>query len=46
MPFRDETFDALVCCYLLELAPGDDIVLTLMEFRRILRKRGNADTGC
>jgi len=40
MPFRDETFDALVCCYLLELLSGDDIVLTLMEFRRILRKRG------
>ena len=40
MPFRDESFDALVCCYLLELLSGDDIVLTLMEFRRILRKRG------
>lgn len=40
MPFRDETFDALVCCYLLELLSCDDIILTLMEFRRILRKRG------
>ncbi|HUS07755.1 MAG TPA: class I SAM-dependent methyltransferase [Bryobacteraceae bacterium] len=40
MPFRDESFDALVCCYLLELLSADDIVLTLMEFRRILRKRG------
>lgn len=40
MPFRDETFDALVCCYLLELLSADDIVLTLLEFRRILRNRG------
>ncbi|MEO8594017.1 MAG: class I SAM-dependent methyltransferase [Candidatus Solibacter sp.] len=41
MPFRNESFDAIFCCYLLELLSGDDIVLTLGEFRRILRERGN-----
>ena len=40
MPFRDETFDAVVCCYLLELLGGEDILRTLGEFRRILRARG------
>jgi len=40
MPFRSETFDAVFCCYLLELLSGDDIVSTLGEFRRILRDRG------
>jgi ubiquinone/menaquinone biosynthesis C-methylase UbiE len=41
MPFRNETFDAIFCCYLLELLSGDDIVCTIREFRRILRDRGN-----
>jgi ubiquinone/menaquinone biosynthesis C-methylase UbiE len=41
MPFRSETFDAIFCCYLLELLSADDIVRTLGEFRRILRERGN-----
>jgi ubiquinone/menaquinone biosynthesis C-methylase UbiE len=40
MPFRNETFDAIFCCYLLELLSADDIVSTLGEFRRILRTRG------
>jgi ubiquinone/menaquinone biosynthesis C-methylase UbiE len=40
MPFRSESFDAIFCCYLLELLSGDDIVSTLSEFRRILRDRG------
>jgi ubiquinone/menaquinone biosynthesis C-methylase UbiE len=40
MPFRDETFDAVVCCYLFELLSGDDIVRTMLEIHRILRKRG------
>ena len=39
MPFRNESFDAIFCCYLLELLSGDDIVSTLLEFRRILRDR-------
>jgi ubiquinone/menaquinone biosynthesis C-methylase UbiE len=40
LPFRSETFDAVVCCYLLELLSAEDIVSTLSEFRRILRDRG------
>lgn len=41
MPFRSDSFDAIFCCYLLELLSGEDIVSTLGEFRRILRDRGN-----
>ena len=40
MPFRAESFDAVFACYLLELLSGDDIALTLREFRRVLRDRG------
>jgi ubiquinone/menaquinone biosynthesis C-methylase UbiE len=40
MPFRDESFDAVVCCYLLELLSNEDIVQTLQEIRRILRAKG------
>jgi ubiquinone/menaquinone biosynthesis C-methylase UbiE len=40
MPFRDETFDVVVCCFLLELLAGDDIVRTLLEIHRVLRRRG------
>jgi ubiquinone/menaquinone biosynthesis C-methylase UbiE len=40
MPFRNESFDAIFCCYLLELLSGDDILHTLSEFRRVLRDRG------
>ena len=40
MPFRDGTFDALMCCYLLELLSDDDIRLTVSEFRRVLRRDG------
>ncbi len=41
MPFRAESFDAIFCCYLLELLSAEDIVSTLGEFRRVLRERGN-----
>jgi ubiquinone/menaquinone biosynthesis C-methylase UbiE len=41
MPFPAESFDAVFCCYLLELLSADDIVSTLGEFRRVLRERGN-----
>ena len=41
MPFRSESFDAVFCCYLLELLSAEDIVSTLGEFRRVLRDRGN-----
>ena len=40
MPFRDETFDAVMCCYLLELLSSDDIVVALQEIHRVLRRRG------
>jgi ubiquinone/menaquinone biosynthesis C-methylase UbiE len=40
MPFRDGAFDAIFCCYLLELLSNEDIVSTLGEFRRVLRDRG------
>lgn len=40
MPFRDESFDAVMCCYLLELLSSDDIVVTLQEIHRVLRRRG------
>lgn len=40
MPFRDGSFDAVVCCYLLELMGGDDIVKSLGEMHRVLRPHG------
>lgn len=40
LPFRTESFDAVMCCYLLELLGGDDIVVTLQEIYRVLRRRG------
>jgi len=40
MPFRDGSFDVVVCCYLLELLSSEDIVRTVDEFHRVLRSRG------
>jgi ubiquinone/menaquinone biosynthesis C-methylase UbiE len=40
MPFRDGSFDAVVCCYLLELMSCDDIARALGEMHRVLRPRG------
>jgi ubiquinone/menaquinone biosynthesis C-methylase UbiE len=40
MPFRDASFDAVVCCYLLELLSAEDIIRTLNEFHRVLRAGG------
>ena len=40
---RSDSFDAIFCCYLLELLSADDIVSTLHEFRRVLRSSGQAD---
>ncbi len=40
IPFRDETFDAVVCCYLLELLSTEDIAIALRECRRVLRRKG------
>jgi ubiquinone/menaquinone biosynthesis C-methylase UbiE len=41
LPFRADTFDAVMCCYLLELLSQDDILLTLREIRRVLRPGQN-----
>ncbi len=40
MPFRNASFDVVVCCYLFELLAQDDIRLTLREIRRVLRADG------
>lgn len=40
MPFRDGAFDAVVCCYLLELLGEDDIARSLSEMWRVLRPHG------
>jgi ubiquinone/menaquinone biosynthesis C-methylase UbiE len=40
LPFGDGSFDAVMCCYLLELLAKDDIVRTLDEIRRVLRPGG------
>ena len=40
LPFRDGSYDSVVCCYLLELLSQDDIVSVLAEFHRVLRHRG------
>jgi len=40
MPFRDESFDVVVCCYLLELLSSEDIVRMVDEFHRVLRRKG------
>lgn len=40
MPFRNASFDAVVCCYLFELLSRDDIRLTLREICRVLRADG------
>jgi ubiquinone/menaquinone biosynthesis C-methylase UbiE len=40
LPFADGVYDAVVCCYLLELLSTADIVLTLEEIRRVLRPGG------
>jgi ubiquinone/menaquinone biosynthesis C-methylase UbiE len=40
LPFRSDSFDAVMCCYLLELLSQEDIELTLREIRRVLRPGG------
>jgi ubiquinone/menaquinone biosynthesis C-methylase UbiE len=40
MPFRNESFDAVFCCYLFELLPDHDVPVALGEFRRVLRQNG------
>ena len=40
LPFQSASFDAVMCCYLLELLSQEDIQLTLREIRRVLRASG------
>lgn len=40
LPFRSGSFDAVMCCYLLELLSQEDIGRTLIEIRRVLRPGG------
>jgi ubiquinone/menaquinone biosynthesis C-methylase UbiE len=40
MPFRDEQFDAVMCCYLMELLSASDIQVVLRELRRVLKRHG------
>jgi ubiquinone/menaquinone biosynthesis C-methylase UbiE len=40
MPFATDSFDALVCCYLLELLSDEDILSTIAEFQRVLKAGG------
>lgn len=40
LPFLAASFDAVMCCYLLELLSQDDIQRTLREIRRVLRPGG------
>jgi len=46
MPFRDASFDAVVCCYLLELLSAEDIMVALSEIRRVLKRRGRLTLVC
>ncbi|MEO5924540.1 MAG: methyltransferase domain-containing protein [Bryobacteraceae bacterium] len=40
LPFADGSFDAIVCCYLVELLGHEDIYKTLTEAQRVLRPGG------
>lgn len=46
MPFRDESFDIVFCCYLLELLGAEDIFKALGEIRRVLRPQGKLALVC
>lgn len=41
LPFPNASFDAVMCCYLLELLSQEDIGSTLREIRRVLRADGS-----
>jgi ubiquinone/menaquinone biosynthesis C-methylase UbiE len=40
LPFRDATFDSVICCFLLELLDSADVRRTLREVHRVLRPQG------
>ncbi len=46
MPYSDRSFDAVFCCYLLELLGADDILQALSEMRRVLRPGGRMALVC
>lgn len=46
LPFRDEAFDAVVCCFLLELLGKDDIRQALAEVHRVLQPGGSFTLVC
>ncbi len=46
LPFPEETFDAVFCCYLLELLGAEDILKALREMRRVLRGQGKLALVC
>jgi len=46
LPFRDQAFDAVVCCYLFELLAQEDILQTLGEVNRVLRPGGTFTLVC
>ena len=39
LPFRDETFEAVLCCQVLEHLPFDDFVTSLRELARVSSKK-------
>ncbi len=40
LPFATGSFDAVMCCYLFELLPPEDVAKTVLELRRVLRTGG------
>lgn len=45
MPYRSETFDAIVCCYLLELLAAEDILQALRRIPSRASAEGQIDAG-
>ena len=41
LPFATGSFDAVMCCYLFELLPPEDVPQTVAELRRVLRNNGH-----
>ena len=40
LPFATGSFDAIMCCYLFELLPPEDVAKTVAELRRVLKPGG------